>query len=167
MKQTTRTVVVLIVILVCGIILSGCNKVLHGVWTNGSTASVDVVQKCFFIEPNTWEIRGESTFFVSGNLDENGTFDGTMNVEKYPIPEEIIEGNISGEIRGEYLILSCQIIGLLDTGIDTYYNVFIDYNDTSIIIYIYNNGDVITAICADSEEAALENFRAYVSKSSG
>lgn len=161
-KNITLLISVLLVITVCAVFaLIHLNRV--PVRISQDEAALDLERKCYLIEPNSREILGESILTANGKLNKEGGFVGTMNVAQYPIPAELIDGNISGEITEDFLLLSCQALALSQDGHDTIYNVTIARSNTDIVvIYIYHMGSTITAVCAETEEAAWANFDAYI-----
>lgn len=165
----------LIAVLTAGIIVSVVHAGLHepGVNISGNHAVVSLKEDCYFIDSG--EITGKSTFSMEGYLWDRGKnmmhdFYGYLNLPDYPAIQGDSVENFTGCIEnGNYLLLTNTGITLIREDWEYYYTVHI-YESNPDLIFVaitHRDGRTVTAICAESEEAALENYRAYVSKSSG
>lgn len=128
-----------------------------GVHFFGFAAHIQVYQKCYFIEDG--KIAGESMFRIKGYAFDDD-FTGSMNIDEYPLTAfDVLEmGRATGS--RELLILSGS--GLTDNW-NRYYTVIIPKENTNIIVIQIWEKDkpTIVAVCGNSEEEALANYRMY------
>ena len=146
----------------------------EGIHVLGKWAHINYQEKCYFIDTETNEVTGDSTFAISGMLydrhkkifeeaHEASTFSGHIEVSAYPftLTEDYLPhvGAISDK---EITFLSDRCIepGYFERA----YRVnILRSNPEVIVIHIYlENDEVLTAVCGQSEEDALENYQQYL-----
>lgn len=169
-------IVVMIVVVVAGA-ASFANFNTAGIHVIGKLAHIDMQQNCYFIDPETKEITGNSVFTISGTLvDQNrkfwgrdygaSTFNGHMEVAAYPISMADGFQNHQGVIDRDKIILSSQ--GGIAQGqtLEMYYTVEILRSaPETIVIYIFQEtGNTLVAVCGKSEADALSLYQQYLDR---
>ncbi len=137
-----------------------------GIHVMGKSAYINLQKKCYFIDPNTKEISGESTFTASGVLPGcNKLFSGLLALDAYPITgKDAFVGGYDGFIDGKKITLFGGGISTMSNAEEkNYYHIDILLTDPQIIVIFYFEDDepVVFAVCADSEEEAVANLDFY------
>lgn len=144
-------------------LLVGCGQTQPAT-TQSSGTEVNIHMPCFLIDEHARQILGETAFTIQGSLQADGQLDGYMLLDAYPIPKEAFSqypASVSYP-REDMVIYSCQVLGLFPE-YDTYYNVFTFRDQPDLmVIYIAKDGELITAICAESEAEVWENWDRYL-----
>ncbi len=183
MPTKRKVCLILVLVLVVGLILGlialavGCSQFFsEGVHVLGRYVHIDFQQKCFFIDPDTKEVTGESTFTASGYLFDrhyspfsNGhaasLFDGHMDVDAYPISLKDGFHNHYGAIGQDVITLSCQGMVTADSQpAGTYYIVeILKSNPEIVVIYIYSGSESASvAVCGTDGASAADNYQQYL-----
>lgn len=172
-----RTILIVICIFIAmAILASNCFTKnftdTQGIHVLGNWAHINYQEKCYFIDTQTKEITGDSTFTISGILFakpkelfkdyyEMSSFSGHMEVSAYPFA--MTEVFHKGSIHDKKISLaSGNKTDLSD--LKPFYQVHIMCSNPDIVvIYIYlENDEVLVAVCGQSEDEALENYQQYL-----
>ena len=147
---------------------------VEGVHVFGKYANINYQENCYFIDIKTNEVIGDSTFAISGVLydkhkkifeeyRETSTFSGHIEVSAYPftLTEEYLPH--SGAIledKIEFFSDRCVEPGYFER----FYRVeILRSNPEVVVIHIcLENDEVLTAVCGQSEEDALEKYQQYL-----
>ena len=146
----------------------------EGIHVLGKWAHINYQENCYFIDTKTNEVIGDSTFAISGMLYDKhkkmfeeshstSTFSGHIEVSAYPfaLTEEYLPH--SGAISDRaitFLSDRCIEPGYFERA---YMVTILRSNPEVIVISIYlENDEVLTAVCGQSEEDALENYQQYL-----
>lgn len=146
----------------------------EGIHVLGKWAHINYQEKCYFIDSKTNEVIGDSTFAISGMLYDKhkkifqeysttSTFSGHIEVSAYPfaLTEDYLPH--SGSISDEMIIFlsdRCNEPGYFER---VYMVEILRSNPEVVVIHIYlENDEVLTAVCGQSEEEALENYQYYL-----
>ena len=174
-----RTILISICVFIATVILaSNCFiknfTETEGIHVLGKWAHIDYEKNCYFIDTQTKEVTGDSTFSISGILFakpkemfkeyyEMSTFSGHMEVSAYPFA--MTEVFHKGSIHDKKISLASFNKTDL-SNLKPFYQVHILYSNPEIVvIYIYlENDEVLVAVCGQSEEEALENYQQYLEK---
>lgn len=169
----------LAIVLIGGIVLAILCSGFHesGVHILGNHALIDVEKNCYFIDLKNGEITGKSWAQLSGyfwnkhnSTGSSDTFYGSVAVAEYPTVTGDPFAHFSAFVNKNTITLSNQGVALGNgngaADWEYYYIVHILEEDPDLIgIYIiFSEGDSLFAICADSEEQALENYQKYLEK---
>ena len=131
-----------------------------GVTFLGPVAHLAVNRKCYFLEGS--EVLAESNFLARG-FAFGDDFYGVLDVEGYPLStrEQLETGKATGDCK--HLALTANGIGLTTDSWNRYYDVYIPRSNPDVILIRihHHDGSFLTAICANSEEEALENYQLY------
>ena len=165
---------VLIALCVCmvvmGMFLSDFR--MPGTHVIGEYAHIKLQEKCFFIEngDDGPQVTGESVLTISAMVypkKENGgasSITGHINVEEYPFSLEHGYNSTGARVYKTHILISNHSTVHLNTNWEIFYQVWITRSDPSIIfIEIFDsNEQVVVAVCADSQEEAIENYTKFL-----
>lgn len=176
-RKQTLLIVICIFIAMAILAINCFEKVfseVEGVHVLGKYAHINYQEKCYFIDTKTNEAIGDSTFAISGMLydkykkifeeyRETSTFSGHIEVSTYPftLTEEYLphSGAILDE-KIEFLSHRCNEQGYFER---VYRVEILRSNPEVVVIHIYlENDEVLTAVCGQSEEEALEKYQQYL-----
>lgn len=152
----------LICVIVSAIALAISVDVFHqqGVHFLGSAAHIHIYKKCYIMNP-------EGAFIDTSMLQIDGyvfdDFTGSLNLEAYPLTAyEALETGCAVGVS-EFLTLSGHGISLSTDDWNRYYNIHILKDDPDVIVIEiwHKDGEVVRAVCAETEEEAIANYRAY------
>lgn len=137
----------------------------QGIHIWGSYVHVDISRKCYFID-STETIVGDSVLHIEGYLFDD--FTGIINLEQYPMTLETVLNEISGSYHGRnHITFSGHGLTLTEDWERYYYvDVYKGNPDVIVIDIFQKDGTHIRAVCGDSEEDAIANYRTYLKKSS-
>lgn len=167
--------VLLIACIVLAVLVS--NFMRDGVHILGQYAHISFQKTCYFIEGDTLDnlsVSGSSTFTVNGYLHHTGKgdstgketspFDGHMEVAAHPMSLEEGYKSHFGGILDKEILLTSHGIDMIRPDSRTYYTVnILRSNPDVVVIHIYTvGGATILAVCGESEENALSNYRTYM-----
>ena len=182
MKQ--KWPVVMVFLLIFGII-AGVTAVRFwfesdGIRILGNDLHAEVSGKCYIISPETEEILDETSVYISGSSSyaDSSIFEGNLSIVGY---QNVVKGTISSTMaiekgkNGYWLIHHLETCTHQETvdGITKPKEHFCDYQyiyylnpdlGDQVIIRIEPSGeDAMYAVCADTQEQALERYRNFVS----
>lgn len=174
-----RTLLIVICIFIAMVILAiNCFErvfsEVEGIHVLGKYAHINYQESCYFIDTKTNEAIGDGTFAISGMLydkhkkvfeeyRETSTFSGHIEVSTYPfaLTEEYLPH--SGAIFDEKIELfsyRCIEPGYFEM---VYSVEILRSNPEVIVIHVYLEKDeVLTAVCGQSKEEALEKYQQYL-----
>lgn len=174
-----RTILISICVFIATVILVSNYFVKNfaateGIHVLGKWAHINYQEKCYFIDTKTKEVIGDSTFAISGMLydkhkkifeeyREMSTFSGHMEVSAYPftLTEEYLphSGAILDE-KIEFLSDRCNEQGYFERA---YRVEILRSNPEVVVVHVYlENDEVLTAVCGQTEDEALENYQQYL-----
>lgn len=152
-----------------------------GVRVLGDDIHVDLSQKCYIIDGQTGELLDETTVTVKGatSRSDQKLFDGELKILGY---QNSATGTITAlkaiETTGEgYIIIThfenCTHRETDENGITKDVEHFCDYSYTYylypdapgnlvVLIESFNKNQPMYAVCADSEEAAMERYEEFM-----
>ena len=158
-------------LLIFVLVAAGASALFADIWLNqgsirilGNYAKVSVHKTCYFIDPLTEEVTGSSTFRMDGFVFEN--FHGFMQLEQYPMSPELVgKWDSGGVVDGRRLLFSNQMPDV-ESNNEYFYIVQILKSDPSLIVITVSMKDSssVTAVCADSAEEAVANYRTFLEK---
>lgn len=140
---------------------------------------VEIVKNCYIIDDSTRQIIDQTTFELKGWVEkvDGPTFidgssdgvnvDGYMNIAAYPIPrEEFPLSNPTAHIHDRYVLYTWHPVRF-DTEVNSIYDTkyqayFALENPEWNWITIFYGDEVFTAVCADSEEEAWDNYNNFM-----
>lgn len=142
----------------------------QGIHVLGNWAHINYQEKCYFIDTQTKEITGDSTFTISGilfakpkelfkNYYEMQSFSGHIEVGAYPMA--MTELDHFGSIHDNNTITMSSDKYIEPGKWEHYYMVQIMYSDPEIVV-VHILGKNITAVCGQNEDEALENYQYYL-----
>lgn len=146
---------------------------------------IEIVKNCYIIDDHTRQIIDRTTFELKGWVEKvDGTtfidgssdgvkVDGYMNIAAYPIPREEFPGsNPTAHIHDRYVLYAWTPVRFdFDSTTNTEFNSFCDTRYTAYFaaenpewnwITIFHGEEVFTAVCADSEEEAWDNYNNFM-----
>lgn len=152
-----------------------------GIRVLGNEIHVNLSQKCFLIDEQSGEIVDETTVTVKGGADRNDStlFDGELKILGYQNSET---GKITALKAVETAEDGCRIITYLENcthrekdenGITKDVEHFCDYSytyylypdapeKTVVLIESFSKNQPVYAVCADSEQAALDRYEEFL-----
>lgn len=152
----------LICVIVSAVALAIAVDVFHqqGIHFLGSAAHINIYKKCYIM--NT-----EGKFIDTSMLRIDGyvfdDFTGSLSLEAYPLTayEALETGHVVG--ASKFLNLSGNGIKLSTGDWNRYYNIHILKDDPDVIVIEiwHKDGEVVRAVCGETEEDAIANYRAY------
>lgn len=173
-KWSICIIAVAFVVLLVGLILVetfSCSFLSIGVHVFGKYAHVNMQQNCYFISEDEKgkEVTGQSTLTISGMVypekenKRNNQFTGHINIEDYPISlKDGFRGN-TGWVESDFICITNQALAVLDDDYNRYYIIWIlRSNPDVIVIDICQEDAVFTAVCAETEEEAIQNYDIFV-----
>ena len=142
---------------------------------------IEIAKNCYIIDTHTREIIGQTTLELKGWMEkvdgptfvdgssEGVKLDGSMKIASYPIPtEDPWESVTTVHIHDEYVLCVARSVNFssdsdVDFHYDTFYQAFFALeNPEWNWITIYHGEEVLTAVCADSEEEAWDNYMNFM-----
>lgn len=132
-----------------------------GIHWFGNNMHISLYKTCYFIDRDTLEITGNGKFSIRGYWFDD--FTGSMNLEEYPMT--VSTASSVGVIKHNRKQLTFSGHGVtLNENWERYYIVHLLRADTDILVIniFQNHGETLVAVCADSPEEALENYRIYL-----
>lgn len=159
----------LICIIVATVAFAIAVQVFHqsGIHFLGPAVYIQIAKKCYIMDNSGFygNFVGESELQIEGYA--YGTkFVGSLNIDAFPLSAyEALETGIPIGGNGDILVLTAYGIDHNHTTNDwtRYYTIRILKKDPdAIVIEIREkDGDFYRAVCGESEEDALENYRIY------
>ncbi len=137
-----------------------------GIHVLGNFAHVRVKETCYFISQNDRQILGQSALTIGGYLydepgQEAGIFDGSMDIEAYPLGTGAF--HFMGSIDPDAIWLDNDAAAQFAPQCDTFYRVCILRGEDPVIaVTVVQNGETVAfGICGATEEEALEKLDRY------
>ena len=176
MKKNIMKIIVGIVISIVVVVVIWISSCINNFWKSdgiqvfGKFVHINYQEKCYLIDSKEEKIVGESTFTISGILYDrqkrmfeephaSSTFSGHMEVDAYPISlSEEYAGHLGAICDNEISFTSYK-----DMDSPPYYWVHILRSNPEVVLIHINleNGENLTAVCAQSEDEAWENYQQY------
>ena len=180
-KKWLLVIVAVVVILVIGAVGLRIWFMSPGIRTLGNDIHVDLSQKCYIIDGQTGELLDETTVTVNGSTSrrDREIFDGELKILGY---QNSASGTITALKAIEKKDNGCWVITHLENcthqeegadGVNKPVEHFCDYSYT-YYLYPDDPGQLVVlsesfdkyepkyAVCADSEEAALERYEEFM-----
>ena len=134
---------------------------LPGVHIRGKNAHIALEQDCYFIDTSTMQVEGKSQFRMSGYLFDQ--FSGFMQVSAYPMSPDLVgREDTGGVVDNDELIFTNRVVQQYADW-EYFYTVYIMKSEPNVVVILIQTKDreTITAVCGETEEEAIANYRAY------
>lgn len=154
--------VILALVIICNIIAAVCfsNFLRQGVHSFAGYTRLDFSQPVYFIDANTNEVFGNSTFTISALAQpKKGDFRGCMSITQYPIALDESYSNYF--YTAKYGSIDIMSYDRHDG--DEYYWLRMSQEDPSIYAVFINleDGSSLTAYPGETEEEAIANCQRF------